>query len=98
MVLSHQSGAEAEGAGRGEFPVSLVATDAFAFVLGAVAWVDVQVVGHLYVGEVFLLACACGFPLLYAGLRTPRERRILAWFFALGALYLLGLVAADHLA
>ena len=95
MVLSHQSGTESEGAGRGEFPVSLVASDAFAFVLGAVAWVDVQVVGHLYVGEVFLLACACGFPLLYAGLRTPRERRILAWFFALGALYLLGLVAAD---
>lgn len=82
-------------AGLGVSRVSSAASDAFAFIVGAVAWVELQVVGRLYLGELFLFACSLGLPLLFAYVGTPRERRRLAWFFALAALYLVGLVAAD---
>jgi hypothetical protein len=72
-----------------------MATDAFAFLVGAVAWVEVQLVGRLYVGELILFVCGLGLPLLYRDLRTPREGLLLAWFFALAVLYLFGLVATD---
>lgn len=75
--------------------VSLAGSDVFAFVIGAGAWVEVQVIGRLYLGELFLLVCSLGLPLLFAFLGTPRERQLLAWFFALGTLYLVGLVATD---
>ena len=81
--------------GLGAAHLSVVVSDAFAFVVGSVAWVEVQVVGRLYVGELFLLACGLGLPLLYTHLRTRREQQLLTWFFALGAMYLLGLVAID---
>jgi len=78
-----------------ESRLSLVASDAFAFLAGAVAFVEVQVVGRLYVGELILLICGLGLPLLYGRLRTRRERRLLAWFFLLAVMYLLALIAAD---
>jgi len=78
-----------------ESRLSLVASDAFAFLVGAVAFVEVQAVGRLYVGELILLICGLGLPLLYGRLRTQRERRLLAWFFLLATMYLLALVAAD---
>ena len=78
-----------------ESRLSLVASDAFAFLAGAVAFVEVQVVGRLYVGELILLICGLGLPLLYGRLRTRRERRLLVWFFLLAVMYLLALIAAD---
>lgn len=70
-------------------------TDLLAFALGAVSLIHVQVIGRLYLGEVFLLVCALGLPLLFTHLKTSKERWLLTWFFVLGGAYFVGLVATD---
>lgn len=75
--------------------VSLAGADVLAFLIGVAAWVEVQVVGRLYLGELLLLGCSLGLPLLFSYLDTRRERRILLWFFGLATLYLFGLIATD---
>src|SRR5438128_1119895 len=75
--------------------MSAAVSDFVAFFLGVVAWVEMDVLGRLYLGELFLFGCSLGLPLLPRYLRTQREGRLLAWFFALAALYLVGLVGAD---
>ncbi|PYS66757.1 MAG: hypothetical protein DMF69_25140, partial [Acidobacteria bacterium] len=45
-------------------------------------------------GEVILLLYAASFPLFMQRLQT-RERRLLAWFLLLGAVYFVGLIATD---
>ena len=92
---AEESGNRSLSAALHESRLSVVASDAFAFLVGAVAFVEVQVVGRLYVGELILFVCGFGLPLLYRRLSTRRERRLLAWFFLLAAMYLLALVTAD---
>jgi len=75
--------------------MSLAVADVLAFLTGAVAWLEVQVVGRLYLGELLLLACSLGLPFLFTYVGSTRERQLLGWFFALAALYLLGLIATD---
>jgi O-antigen ligase len=69
--------------------------DVLAFALGTASWIEVQVIGRLYVGELFLFVCALGLPLLLRYLKKAGERRLLMWFFALGGAYFIGLVATD---
>src|SRR2546425_9152971 len=70
-------------------------SDVLAFLFGAACWVAVQVLGRLYIGELFLLVCAVGLPVLFATLRGYPERRLLGLFLGLGGLYFVGLVATD---
>jgi hypothetical protein len=69
--------------------------DGLAFAIGLVGWVEIRLLGRLYLGEVFLSLCSIAFPLLYVRLPSEREKRWIRIFFAGGLVYVGALCLAD---
>ena len=74
--------------------VTMPPLDVLAFASGLLAFIEVQIIGRLYLGEVILLLYAASFPLFMQRLHR-RERRWLTWFLLLGIVYFVGLIATD---
>jgi O-antigen ligase len=77
------------------YQTSVFYSDIGSFALGLLSWVEMTLIGRLYLGELLLAFCSVGLPVLFFRLQARGERTWLGWFLALAALYLLTLVATD---
>ncbi len=73
----------------------LTAGEVAAFFLGLTTWVEVQILGRMFIGELGLAVCALALPVLWSRLRRADERRLLTWFVVLFGVYLVGLILTD---
>ena len=75
----------------------LTAGEVAAFFLGVTTWLEIQLFGRIYLGELGLAVCAVALPVLWGRVRRRgvTGRRVLAWYIALFVIYFVGLILTD---